>query len=290
MTPKRGSRIRRGPSTASASPTTRAKAARPWRCGWPSSSPIPAAGRIAGVAIGTWHSEWDESASAVVEGLVAVCEKVPRLRGIFLGDITSEECEISWIQQTDVGPLLDAYPNLEHFRVRGGTGLSLGKLEHAKLKSLIVEAGGLPVSVIREVSASHLPELRHLELWLGSTNYGWDGSVDDLQPILSGNRFPQLEYLGLRDCEVADDLAAVVVNAPIVRRIRTLDLSLGNLGDEGFRALCMLPRDGGLEKLDVHHHFARVEMIKELQRLPFAVDVSDAETATDWGRFIAVAE
>lgn len=254
----------------------------------------PAVHRIQGVVIGTWHSEWDEPANSVVESLVSVRDKVPRLRGIFLGDITSEECEISWIQQTDVGPLLDAYPKLQHFRVRGGNGLSLGRLDHAHLKSLIVESGGLPVSVVREVSTAHLPELEHLELWLGSDNYGWDGGVDDLQPILSGNLFPKLQYLGLRDCEIADDIAAVVANAPIVRRIRTLDLSLGNLGDDGFRSLCMLPRDGRLEKLDVHHHFASAEMVKELQRLPCEVDASDVQEAEEWGgqthRFIAVAE
>jgi hypothetical protein len=250
--------------------------------------------RIPGIVIGAWHSEWDEPATAAAEGLVSVRDKVPKLRGIFMGDITSEECEISWIQQTDVSPLLDAYPKLEHLRVRGGNGLSLGSLAHANLKSLIVETGGLPVSVVREVCSARLPQLEHLELWLGSDSYGWDGSVDDLQPILSGKLFPKLEYLGLRDCEIADDLAAVLANAPVARTIRTLDLSLGNLSDAGFHALCMLPRDGRLEKLDVHHHFASAKFIIELQRLPFEVDVSDVQKTQAWGgqehRFIAVSE
>jgi hypothetical protein len=219
-----------------------------------------------------------------------MAEKMPKLRGFFFGDIVMEESEISWIQQTNVGPLLNANPGLEHFRVRGGQGLSLGQLAHPRLKSLVIETGGLPVSVIREVSTADLPELEHLELWLGSATYGWDGTVDDLQPILSGRLFPKLEYLGLRDCEVADELTAVIVNSPLVRRIRTLDLSLGNLGDEGFRALTMLPRDGRLKTLDLHHHFASQKMIDEVQRLGFEVDASDVQRPTDWGRFVAVAE
>lgn len=254
----------------------------------------PNVGRIPGIVIGCWDTESTGPADPAVEALASAREKLPGLRGIFFGDIVMEESEISWIQQTDLGPLLEAYPKLEQFRVRGGEGLSLGRLDHANLRSLIVESGGLPVSVIREISNSRLPQLEHLELWLGSPHYGWDGAVDDLQAILSGKLFPKLEYLGLRDCEVADELAAVVANAPIVRRIHTLDLSLGNLSDDGFRALCMLPRDGQLKKLDVHHHFAGAEMVAELERLPFEVDAGEVQKPHEWGgeehRFIAVSE
>lgn len=256
----------------------------------------PNVGRISAIVIGCWSpDDPTEGAEHIVETLASASDKLPNLRGIFFGDITYEEAEISWIHQSDLGPLLEAYPKLEHFRVRGGNGLSLGRMDHANLKTLIVETGGLPVSVIREISDSSLPALEHLELWLGSPNYGWDGAVDDLQPILSGKLFPKLNHLGLRDCDMADELAAVAANAPIVRRLRTLDLSLGNMGDDGFRALGMLPRDGTLEKLDVHHHFAGAEMVNELKRLPFEVDASEVQTPQDWGdgeqhRYIAVAE
>lgn len=254
----------------------------------------PSVGRITAIVIGCWSPESPDTAEPVAEALTSANGKLPNLRGIFFGDIVMEESEISWIQQTDIGPLLEAYPKLEHFRVRGGESLSLGRLDHAGLKTLIIETGGLPVSVVREISNSRLPNLEHLELWLGSDQYGWDGAIDDLQPILSGRLFPKLSYLGLRDCEMADDLAAVIANAPIVRRLRTLDLSLGNMGDNGFRALCMLPRDGALEKLDVHHHFASAEAVRELQRLPFEVDASDVQAPQEWGgeehRFIAVSE
>ena len=41
----------------------------------------------------------------------------------WLGDILSEECEISWLYQADLTELLAAFPNLEHFRSRGGRDL-----------------------------------------------------------------------------------------------------------------------------------------------------------------------
>ncbi len=56
-----------------------------------------------------------------------------------MGDITYEECEVSWINQADMSPLLAAYPQLEVFRVRGGTGLAFSKIKHAHLTELGVE-------------------------------------------------------------------------------------------------------------------------------------------------------
>ena len=92
----------------------------------------PASERIRGIVVGNWGTE-GETSEAVVEALVAARDRFPDLRAIFLGDIISEENEISWIHQSDVSPLLDAYPELEHFRVRGGEGLSFGSLRHDRL-------------------------------------------------------------------------------------------------------------------------------------------------------------
>ena len=116
-----------------------------------------------------------QGAALVVQGLIAARDRVPNLRALFLGDIIYEECEISWINQTDMSPLLRAYPALEHFRVRGGTGLHFSALRHDRLTSLIVETGGLGGDVVarcgdRRPAAAWM----HLELWLGSTNYGGD--------------------------------------------------------------------------------------------------------------------
>jgi hypothetical protein len=162
---------------------------------------------------------------------------MPALRALFLGDIIVEENEISWIVQSDVSPLLDAFPALEELRVRGGQGLTLGAPRHARLRSLAIETGGLDAGLVRSLAAADLPELEHLELWLGTTDYGGTVTVADLEPILSGRLFPKLRYLGLRDSEIADEVAAALASAPILERVRVLDLSLGTLGDAGAAAV-----------------------------------------------------
>ena len=158
----------------------------------------PGSERVSSLIVGAWDGMTGQTGTTapVVEALVAAHDRLTQLTALFLGDVTYEECEVSWLQQSDVSPLFSAFPNLEHFAVRGGNGLSLGQIKHDQLKSLIVQSGGLPVGVVREVGAADLPALEHLELWLGDDGYGGDSTVNDLDPILSGDRFPRLHSSG----------------------------------------------------------------------------------------------
>jgi hypothetical protein len=256
----------------------------------------PGAQALEAIVVGAWGEMFDQQAEAtrVVEALVAARDRLPKLRAIFFGDITYEECEISWIQNTDVSPIFDAYPALEHFAVRGSNGLRLGTLRHQQLRSLAVQCGGLESAITHEVTAAELPALEHLELWLGTENYGGTTTIDDLAPILSGACFPSLTYLGLRDSEHADALAAAVASAPVLDRIRILDLSLGTLGDEGAAALLASPAVARLQKLDIHHHFCSNEMVERLQGLGIEVDASEQEKEEEYSgeryRYVAVSE
>jgi hypothetical protein len=250
------------------------------------------ASQVTGLIIGMW--DCDESSQNVVNFLVNAHQKLSSLSALLLGDIIEEENQISWIEQCDLSPLLAAYPQLEHLQVRGNDGLSFGELKHDRLKTLIIETGGLSVARVREICESHLPRLEHLELWLGDDNYGGDVAPEDLIPILSGSLFPYLQYLGLRDSIIADRIAIAVATATILVRIKTLDLSLGNLSDLGAEALLASPLINHLEKLDLHHHYISEGLVEKLGGLSIKVDVSDEQEADkdddEEYRYIAVAE
>ena len=251
--------------------------------------------RITGLVVGAWEEMFEDGASAtIVEALVVARHRLPNLRTLFFGDIISEECEISWIRQTDISPLFDAYPKLEYFCVRGAEGLQLGALHHQNLKSLIIQSGGLDAAITRATIKADLPALEHLELWLGTPEYGGDTAIADLEPLLAGTRFPRLRYLGLRDSEIADQIAVAIVQAPILERIRVLDLSLGTLSDEGATALLASPLIARLEKLDIHHHFCSNGIIAQFQQLGIEVDISEQEEPDEHGgevwRYVSVSE
>jgi len=255
----------------------------------------PSIGDVAGLIIGDWGgaAEGNDSA-AIVEALVAARDKLSDLTALFVGEMICEESEISWINQSDMSPLWDAYPKLRHFRVRGGEGLSLGRLEHNALESLVVETGGLDAEVVREVAAAELPELEHLELWLGTDSYGANVRPEDLAPILAGDRFPRLRYLGLRDSDIADEIAKVAAEAPILERLDELDLSLGTLGDEGALALLDSSLVRGLRRLNLEYHFMSQETMMKFEALDIEVNVKHPQKPDEYDgetyRYVAVGE
>lgn len=249
---------------------------------------------LPGLIVGAYDFESSESSAPIVEAIVASSERFPHLKVLFIGDILSEELELSWIEQSDLSPLFGAFPDLEFLGARGGNNLDIGAPRHEKLKTLMIQSGGLDARIVRSLSAAHLPALEHLELYLGTKNYGATVTIDDLAPLLSGDLFPQMRYLGLRDSEIADLVARAVASAPVVKRLETLDLSLGTLGDEGAQALLESEVIGDLKKLDLHYHFCTDTMQEKLRQLPLEVDTSQAQSGDEWDgvvhRYVAVGE
>ncbi len=249
------------------------------------------ASRVTSLVIGCWGRVAEgEDSSKVVQQLVAAKEQLRSLRSLFVGDMTVEECEISWIGQTDASPLLGAFPALELLRLRGGNGLSLSRAQHPALRSLIIETGGLPITILRELAAAKFPRLEHLELWLGDSGYGWDGTPDDVEPLLADSLFPELHYLGLRDSEIADDIAAMLAHSPILSRIDELDLSLGTLSDAGASALAAAPAIRRLKVLDISHHYLSDAGLDRLKGLGIEVRADDRQQGGPDDRYVAVAE
>lgn len=255
----------------------------------------PGVNATTGFIVGAW---WGADLAAdpvrVVEALVAAAPRLPELRALFMGEITSEENEISWINQTDLSPLFHAYPQLQTLMVRGGNNLSLGRPRHEHLKTLIIQAGGLTGAVVQDVAASQLPALEHLELWLGTANYGATVTMADVQPILDGQPFPALQYLGLRNSDLTDDIASVIANAPIVKRLKVLDLSMGTLSNAGGEALLQAaPHLSHLERLDLDHHYCSDEITAKLKALGGHIHIGEKvrtyEDEDDY-RYVAVGE
>lgn len=250
----------------------------------------PNAPKVKALTIGNWEEAFDESCDALIELLVEKSSVLKSLKALFIGDMTYEECEISWITQGSYEPIAKAFPELEELQVRGSNELSLANISHNKLKKLVVESGGLPSEVIDQILKSSLPEIEHLELWLGTDNYGFDGDWSTIEPILETSKFPKLKYLGLRDSELTDDIAKNIANHPILDQIEVLDLSLGILSDEGAKALLESDKVKSLKKLDLHFHYLSEEMMKKISDLPIETDVSDQQDMDDEYRYIAVSE
>ncbi|MET7766855.1 STM4015 family protein [Streptomyces sp. NPDC005393] len=256
------------------------------------------ASRVRALIIGQWGEAYDNDSGEIVELLVAAKDRLTSLEAVFLGDIIPEQAEISWIEQSDVTPVLNAYPRLREFGVRGGSGLVFPAVTHENLRTLSFETGGLPGEVVRGVGDSQLPALEYLEMWLGVEEYGGDATVADLAPLLAGGRFPALRHLGLQNSEVQDEIAAAVAAAPLVAQLESLDLSMGVLTDAGAEALLAGQPLTHLKWIDLNHHYFSASMAQRLRDAlePSGVEVDLAEPGDEeedegevW-RYTAVAE
>ncbi|WP_431921310.1 STM4015 family protein [Nonomuraea jabiensis] len=255
------------------------------------------AAAVTAIVIGDW--EFGTSSAPIVERLCQEAPRLPALRSLFLGAISSMNCEISWIQQCDVTPLLQAYPQLERLDVLGGSGLAVHPVRHEALRMLRIETGGLNAAVARAVGACDLPALKHLELWLGIETYGGTTTLADLDPILRGERLPALRHLGLQDSERQDEIAAAIAAAPVVARLDSLSLSMGVLTDEGALALLSGQPLTHLRRLDLQHHYLGEEMMRRVREAlpevevdlsrPMQPDDDEEEDEEPW-LYVAVSE
>lgn len=253
----------------------------------------PDVGQTTGLVIGTWAAEVFETADfdAMVAALAEAAPRMPRLRVLFVGDITFEEAEISWIESGDLGPVVNRFPLLDHLAIRGETNLEFRGVSLPRLTTLIVEGGGLDSGTLDQILASDLPELQHLDLFLGTPDYGGTTSVRGLRPLLDGSLFPKLRHLGLKDCFYGDELAAAVASSPVLTRVPSLDLSLGTIGNDGARALAASPMLSRLEQLNLSHHYIDDDDLKaRLTAAVPTVDLSDQQTEEDYGRYVAIGE
>lgn len=266
--------------------------------------------RVRSLVLGYWGKSIlsEEPANLPAELLCAHADRFPALRSLFVGHITSDQHEISWIPRGDVTQVLLAFPELEELTYRFGQRSRrdepsdvLRPIRHARLRRLTLQTGGLPAHVPGAIAACDFPALEHLDVWLGVEFYGGDATTRDLDTLLVGDSLPRLRHLGMMNSEIQDDIAAALAAAPIVARLASLDLSMGTLGDAGVEALLTGQPLTHLQNLTVKHHFVSDAMTRRLRDHlePAGVEVTmpDANELYDWliddgqdGRYTQVSE
>jgi hypothetical protein len=230
----------------------------------------PRIGEVRALVIGMWEHEGGDD---VPGRLIEHAAKLSGLEALFVGDISCDENEVSWIEQFDLGAVVGAFPKLKHFKARGGMGLRLSELSSASLETLILETGGMDGATVRDVCAATLPELRKVELWTGNSEYGANVTMEDVMPLLVGTAYPEMRYpfpklkhLGIVNSELADQIAEALRGAKVLDVIESLDLSKGLLSNEGAKALVENERIAQLKRLDISTSYVGdEELIERLQ-------------------------
>lgn len=251
-------------------------------------------GEIKQLTIGCWSHQW-EDCRTLVDGMVANKEKFAHIERLFWGDIDREESEISWIEQTDLSPLLDAMPKLTDLKIKGTNKLSIGQKPRHKWKSLEIISGGLPSHLIEDIIKSEMPNLEKLLLYVGVDDYGYDGTIEQFKPFFSKKRYPKLTYLGITNAVEQDKVVQMFLESDILPQLETIDISAGVLTDKAAQLLLdNIDKIKHLTFIDMEYNYLTAEMQKKLSGLPVKVNVSDAqktdEDYDEWGGFPLITE
>ena len=233
------------------------------------------------IIVGCWGESYDNSVQDILEMFCENKEKFQHIKKLFIGDMEYEECEVSWIEQGDYAKLLKAMPNLTSLTIKGSNDLSLGDIDHDNLQQLEIICGGLPKKVINQIANAKLPKLKKLNLYIGVEDYGFDGDIEDIKALMNSDVVKNLEYLGLCDSEIQDEIVEEFLKIGNLNNIKVLDFSKGTLTDKGGQALLdnkdLLQK---LDTLDLTYHYLSDDMMKKLENLGITV-ILDEQNGPD---------
>lgn len=236
------------------------------------------------IVVGCWGESYDNDAQAILDSFVENKEKFQHIESLFIGDMDQEECEVSWIEQGDYSELWKALPKLKRLTIKGcNEGLQLGEIVHDRLEGFEIICGGLRSEVIGQIAKAKLPKLRYLNLYFGVEDYGFDGDIEDIKDLLKADFIKHVEYLGLGNSEIQDEIVEEFFKLGSLFNIKVLDLSNGTLTDKGGQILLdnaeMLKK---LDKLDLTYHFLSDEMMEKLKKSGINVLLDDQQEPDEY--------
>ena len=216
----------------------------------------------------------------------------PTTRKITFGDNVDQ---ISWHHTGNLNKLWKGVPNLRVLEIESGE-FDVGKMNAPALERAIFITGGLSKSCGKNIANAVMPKIKHLEVYYGDDNYGGDCTVKEVRPLLDRTDLKNLEYLGLKNSEFSDEIAKSIAGAKVLKTLKTLDLSLGTMTDEGAHALAAAKDSlAHLQCLDLTRNFLTKDGIKAVKGLCPKVVTGDQEEADDWGdgelhRYVRISE
>jgi len=197
--------------------------------------------------------------------------------------------DISWTYLNNLPKLYPQLAALETLYIELGH-MELGTIVLPALRDFEVYTGGFSAANMTSIMHATWPALERLVLRFGdSEDYGATCELGDVEPLLATS-MPKLRDLGLANAGFANELVPVVAASPLVRQLRTLDLSMGVLDDTGAQALIEhAAKLAHLEKIDVSKSYIGADAAKALVEALPKVGLAGQKSADDY-RYCEIGE
>ena len=174
-------------------------------------------------------------------------------------------------------------PNLKTLEIETGE-FEVGKMVAPALERAVFITGGLSKSAGKGIATADMPNIKHLEIYYGTEDYGGACSIKEVRPLLERGDLRHLEYLGLENSEFADEIAKAIPGSKVIKTLKTLDLSKGTMTDVGAKALgAHKDALAHLECLDLSENFLSKEGIDAVKGICKQVITSGQQEPDDWG-------
>lgn len=196
----------------------------------------PSARFLQEITVGLASTDGENEYQSVIDLLVKKA-KPATLRSLFLGDFEyPDETEMSWSHIGNASKLWSTFPGLRKVILQSGS-MTLGKIELPECREFSARSGGLGADAVKSIVSARWPKLESLEIWFGSENYGAEGTLEMIQPILDARGLGSLKHLKLMNAEFTDEIAAALPGSKILAQLETLDLSMGCMTKAGVDAI-----------------------------------------------------
>ncbi len=206
------------------------------------------------------------------DGVAAVLARRvrPTLRSLMLGDFDRDECELNWSTIGDLSALWPAVPNLTKLWLRSGA-MGLAGIHLPRLEELQTITGGLSASSARAIADAAWPALVRLSLQYGPES---DAGIDDVMPLLAGDKLPKLRHLGITNFGDTDAVCEALPKSGMLPQLAELDLSMGTMSERGLAVLLREAKKlAHLARIDVDDNYlpeaAHEQLVTVLPNLYF---------------------
>jgi uncharacterized protein (TIGR02996 family) len=162
---------------------------------------------------------------------IARAPRLPPLRSLFVGRRGDDPARLGPVEE-----VLRACPELRHLALRAGE-LELGERRHPELRAFGIESHLVTSAHLSDLGGASLPRLERLELSFQHRGELPAFDLEELARLLEGDGFRSVRHLAVRHCGLADDLVIRLADAPLLRRLVSLDLSGGGLTARGVAAI-----------------------------------------------------
>jgi uncharacterized protein (TIGR02996 family) len=251
--------------------------------------PLPAAQLLRNLRFAAFQNDdgepaWDSAVLAMVEyGVPSTLRKLVFDRGDYW--------DISWTYLNTLEPAYARVPDLEHLEIILGH-MDLGNINLPNLRHFEVWTGGFTGDNMKSVLGAKWPKLETLLLRFGgSEDYGGTCTVDDVLPLLDGKTIPNVKHLALANSPFINDLIPHLVKSPLLKQLSTLDLSLGEMTDDGAN-LIVTHADAfrHLTKLDVHRNYLTLDVCTALRGVVKDTEIGGQEDPGEDYRYCQIGE